>query len=161
MQRQILSRRRPARALGGFNCPPRSVPSARGGAPVMHAVAAFQQATGIPAEIVAGPTPTWAVRVAGRADLAFSGAEYMMDDFAGQFREALLPEAYTRYAKLRDLLVRPPAEARILATGGTGQVAFWEDITGRVVLVAPDTSPSMPTSSRSRSRSGSGVRLVL
>jgi accessory colonization factor AcfC len=141
-----------------------------GPAPAMREVAAaFQAAQGTPVEVVAGPTPTWAARVAAEADLVFSGAEYMMDDFVAQFRDVLDPATRTtlflrpsailvrrgnprRITGLRDLLARPPAEARVLATGGAGQVALWEDIAGRtgdiallramrerIVLVAPNT----------------------
>jgi accessory colonization factor AcfC len=141
-----------------------------GPAPAMRTVAeAFRAAHGIPVEIVAGPTPGWAGRVPAEADIVFSGAEYMMDDFMAQFREVLDPATRTtlflrpsallvrrgnprRITGLRDLLARPPAEARILATGGAGQVALWEDVAGRtgdiallramrqrIVLVAPNT----------------------
>lgn len=141
-----------------------------GPAPAMRAAAAaFQQASGVPVEIIAGPTPSWVGRVAQEADLIFSGAEYMMDDFTTQFRDLVLPESRTTlflrpsvllvrkgnprgYAGLRDLLARPAAEARILATGGAGQVALWEDVAGRtgdlgmlramrerIVQVAPNT----------------------
>jgi accessory colonization factor AcfC len=131
--------------------------------------AAFRAAHGIPVEVVAGPTPTWAGRVPAEADLIFSGAEYMMDDFMAQFRDVVEPSTRTtlflrpsallvrrgnprRITGLRDLLARPPGEARILATGGAGQVALWEDVAGRtgdiallramrerIVLVAPNT----------------------
>jgi accessory colonization factor AcfC len=141
-----------------------------GPAPAMRDVAAaFRAAHGIPVEVVAGPTPTWAGRAATEADLIFSGAEYMMDDFVAQFRDVVEPSTRTtlflrpsallvrrgnprRITGLRDLLARPPAEARILATGGAGQVALWEDVAGRtgdiallramrerIVLVAPNT----------------------
>lgn len=141
-----------------------------GPAPAMREVAvAFRTAHGIPVEIVAGPTPTWAGRVPAEADLIFSGAEYMMDDFVAQFRDVVEPSTRTtlflrpsallvrrgnprRITGLRDLLARPRAEARILATGGAGQVALWEDVAGRtgditflramrerIVLVAPNT----------------------
>jgi len=136
----------------------------------MRAVAeAFRAAYGIPVEIIAGPTPGWAGRVPAEGDMIVSGAEYMMDDFMTQFREVLDPVTRTtlflrpsallvrrgnprRITGLRDLLARPPAEARILATGGAGQVALWEDVAGRtgdlallramrerIVLVAPNT----------------------
>ncbi len=141
-----------------------------GPAPAMRAVAAaFQAAHDVPVEIIAGPTPQWAPRVAAEADLVFSGAEYMMDEFMARFGEALDPATrrtlYLRpsallvrpgnprgYTGLRDLLARPPAEARILATGGAGQVALYEDIAGRtgelallramrerIVAIAPNT----------------------
>jgi accessory colonization factor AcfC len=120
-------------------------------------------------EVTAGPTPGWAGRVAAEADLVFSGAEYMMADFVQQFRDAveastvatlyLRPSAILArpgnprgYRGLLDLLSRPAGEARILATGGAGQVAMWEDIAGRtgdvrlvramrerIVLTAPNT----------------------
>ena len=141
-----------------------------GPAPAMREVAAaFRAAHGIPVEVVAGPTPTWAGRVPAEADLIFSGAEYKMDDFVAQFRDVVEPSTRTTLflrpsallvrrgnprgiTGLRDLLARPPAEARILATGGAGQVALWEDVAGRtgdiallramrerIVLVAPNT----------------------
>lgn len=141
-----------------------------GPAPAMRAVAeAFQAAHGVPVEVTSGPTPGWTGRVAAEADIVFSGAEYMMDGFVAQFAETLLPATRAtlylrpsallvrpgnprRIAGVRDLLSRPPAEARILATGGAGQVALWEDVAGRtgeialvramrerIVLVAPNT----------------------
>jgi accessory colonization factor AcfC len=141
-----------------------------GPAPAMRAAAeAFRAAEGVPVEIVAGPTPQWAGRVAEEADLVFSGAEYMMDEFLERFREALDPATrrvlYLRpsallvrpgnprgYTGLRDLLARPPEQARILATGGAGQLGLYEDIAGRtgeiallramrerIVMVAPNT----------------------
>jgi accessory colonization factor AcfC len=141
-----------------------------GPAPAMRAAAqAFQARHGTPVEIIAGPTPGWAGRVAAEADLIFSGAEYMMADFVQQFREAvdsatvathyLRPSAILArpgnphgYRGLADLLARPPAEARILVTAGAGQVAMWEDIAGRtgdvrlvramrerIVMTAPNT----------------------
>jgi accessory colonization factor AcfC len=133
------------------------------------AAAAFRAATGQAVEVVAGPTPQWADRVPAEADLLFSGAEYMMDEFVARWREALEPATrrtlYLRpsallvrkgnprgFTGLRDLLSRPPAEARILATGGAGQMALWEDVAGRtgdiallramrerIVMVAPNT----------------------
>ncbi|MCS6890437.1 MAG: substrate-binding domain-containing protein [Rhodovarius sp.] len=141
-----------------------------GPAPAMRAAAeAFRQAHGVPVEVVAGPTPQWAGRVAEEADLLFSGAEYMMDEFLDRFGEVLDPSTrrilYLRpsvllvrpgnpraYTGLRDLLSRPPQEARILATGGAGQIALYEDIAGRtgdisllramrerIVRIAPNT----------------------
>lgn len=141
-----------------------------GPAPAMRAAAeAFRAAQRVPVEVIAGPTPGWAGRVAGEADLVFSGAEYMMDDFMAQFREVVEPSTRTTLfvrpsallvrrgnpraiTGLRDLLSRPPGQARILATGGAGQVALWEDVAGRtgdvallramrerIVLVAPNT----------------------
>lgn len=141
-----------------------------GPAPAMRVAAqAFQAAHGVPVEIVAGPTPGWAGRVAQEADLVFSGAEYMMDEFMERFRDTLDPATRRtlyirpsailvrpgnprRYTGLRDLLSRPPAEARILATGGAGQLGLYEDIAGRtgdiallramrerIVIVAPNT----------------------
>ncbi|NKE46319.1 solute-binding protein [Roseomonas frigidaquae] len=106
-----------------------------GPAPAMRAAAeAFRAAQRVPVEVIAGPTPGWAGRVAREADLVFSGAEYMKDDFMAQFRDLL--EAATRttlfvrpaallvrvgnprtITGLRDLLSRPPGQACILATG--------------------------------------------
>jgi accessory colonization factor AcfC len=133
------------------------------------AAAAFRAASGVPVEIIAGPTSQWAERVPGEADLLYSGAEYMMDEFVVRWRDVVDPATrrtlFLRpsvllvrkgnprgYAGLRDLLARPPAEARILATGGAGQVALWEDVAGRsgeialvramrerIVTVAPNT----------------------
>ncbi len=92
-----------------------------------------------------------------------------MDEFITQFRDVLDPASRTtlflrpsallvrrghprRIKGLRDLLARPPAKARILANGGAGQVALWENVAGRtgditllramrqrIVLVAPNT----------------------
>lgn len=125
-----------------------------GPAPAMRAAAqAFRQATGIAAEVTAGPTPQWAERARADADLIFSGAEYMMSDFLAQFREqvdaATVATLYLRpaallvrkgnprgFAGLRDLLARPPGQSRLIATQGAGQVVMWEDIAGRTGEVA-------------------------
>lgn len=141
-----------------------------GPAPAMQAAAeAFQKARSIIVDIVAGPTPIWASRVAPEADMIFSGAEYMMDDFRGQFRDLIDPATvstlYLRpsallvhpgnpkdYKGLSDFLGRKPTDSRLLATQGAGQVAMWEDIAGRtgdvsvvramrerIVTLAPNT----------------------
>jgi len=125
-----------------------------GPAPAMRAAAqAFAGATGIPVEVTAGPTPQWADRARGDADLIFSGAEYMMSDFLAQFREQMdastVTTLYLRpsallvrkanprgYTGLRDLLARPREQSRLIATQGAGQVAMWEDIAGRTGDVA-------------------------
>ena len=139
------------------------------GPAMIAAAAAFRAATGIVVEVTAGPTPAWAGRVVTEADIIFSGAEYMMDDFMTQFRETLDAGTRTtlylrpvallvrkgnprRITGLRNLLSRPPSEARVLATGGAGQAALWEDVAGRtgdiellrtmrqrIVLVASNT----------------------
>lgn len=59
------------------------------------AAEAFGGATGIPVEVAAGPTGGWAGRVADKADLVFSEADCMIDDFVAQFRDPVLPETRT------------------------------------------------------------------
>lgn len=125
-----------------------------GPAPAMRAAAeAFRQATGIPVEITAGPTPQWAERARADADLIFSGAEYMMSDFLAQFRDQVDPTTVTTlylrpstllvrkdnprgYASLCDFLARPRQQSRLIVTQGAGQVAMWEDIAGRTGDIA-------------------------
>ncbi len=147
---------------------------AGGPVPAMRLVAdGFRSSTGVTVEVIAGPASQWADRVAAEADLVFAAAEYIMDDYIERFRDALAPATrrslYMRpaallvrpgnprgYAGLRDLLSRPPEQARILATGGAGQVGMYEDIatrTGdiallramrqRIVLVAADAAVAL------------------
>jgi hypothetical protein len=86
--------------------------------------AAFQAAHGIPVEVVAGPTPIWAGRVAAEADLVFSGAEYMMDDFVAQFRDVVDPATRTT------LFLRP--SALLVRRGNPRRIMGLRDLLARV-----------------------------
>lgn len=117
-----------------------------GPAPAMkEAAKAFEQKTGTPVMVTAGPTPEWIERAKNDADLIYSGSETMMTDFAqameGRFDEARVEPLYLRPFSI---LVRPgnPKNIkgladlfkpgyRIIVVNGAGQNGVWEDAAGR------------------------------
>lgn len=117
-----------------------------GPAPAMkEAAKAFEQKTGTPVVVTAGPTPEWIEQAKSDADLVFSGSETMMTDFA-QAMEAQIDEARVEPLYLRPfaILVRPgnpktinglrdlfrPGH-RVIVVNGAGQNGVWEDAAGR------------------------------
>lgn len=117
-----------------------------GPAPAMkEAAKAFEQKTGTPVIVTAGPTPEWIEQAKIDADLIYSGSETMMTDFA-QAMEAQIDETRVEPLYLRPLsiLVRPGNPKRIkglrdlfrpgyrvIVVNGAGQNGAWEDATGR------------------------------
>lgn len=117
-----------------------------GPAPAMkEAAQVFEQITGTPVVVTAGPTPEWLEQAKSDADLVFSGSETMMTDFA-QAMEAQIDEARVEPLYLRPfaILVRPgnpksikglrdlfrPGQ-RVIVVNGAGQNGVWEDAAGR------------------------------
>ncbi|MHB9100082.1 MAG: extracellular solute-binding protein [Sulfuricella sp.] len=117
-----------------------------GPAPAMkEAAKVFEQKTGTPVVVTAGPTPEWIEQAKSDADLIFSGSETMMTDFA-QAMEAQFDEARVEPLYLRpfSILVRPgnPKKIkglrdlfrpgyRVMVVNGAGQNGVWEDAAGR------------------------------
>jgi accessory colonization factor AcfC len=122
-----------------------------GPAPAMHEAAlAFGSAHQVTVNVTAGPTPQWADKAKGDADVIFSGAENMMADFTkalpGLFE---LREAQPLYLRPAAILVRPgnPKSihgfrdllvpgVKVLTVAGAGQVGLWEDVAGRTGDIA-------------------------
>lgn len=73
-----------------------------------EAAKTFEQKTGTPVAVTAGPTPEWIEQAKNDADLIYSGSETMMTDFA-QAMEAQFDETRVEPLYLRPLsiLVRP------------------------------------------------------
>lgn len=117
-----------------------------GPAPAMkEAAKAFEQKTGTPVVVTAGPTPEWIEQAKSDADLIYSGSETMMTDFA-QAMEAQIDETRVEPLYLRpfSILVRPgnPKNIkglrdlfrpgyRVMVVNGAGQNGVWEDAAGR------------------------------
>lgn len=117
-----------------------------GPAPAMkEAAKVFEQKTGTPVVVTAGPTPEWIQNAKSDADIIYSGSETMMTDFAqameGGFDEA---KAEPLYLRPFSILVRPgnPEKItglndlfkpgyRVLVVNGAGQNGVWEDAAGR------------------------------
>ena len=117
-----------------------------GPAPAMKdAAKAFGDTNKITVNVVAGPTPQWAEKAKLDADVIFSGAENMFNDFAkalpGTFE---LRDAQPLYLRPAAILVRPgnPKKIRgfrdllkpgvkVLTVAGAGQTGLWEDVAGR------------------------------
>lgn len=117
-----------------------------GPAPAMkEAAQVFEEKTGTPVVVTAGPTPEWIEQAKSDADLVFSGSETMMTDFA-QAMEAQIDETRVEPLYLRPfaILVRPgnpktikglrdlfrPGH-RVIVVNGAGQNGVWEDAAGR------------------------------
>jgi len=118
-----------------------------GPAPAMREAAkVFGAKKGVTIVINAGPTPKWKDQARQDADLIFSGAEYMMNDFVNKDLPGLIDPATVRTLYLRPsaILVRPgnpkkikgikdlaKPKTKILVVAGAGQVGMWEDVAGR------------------------------
>lgn len=117
-----------------------------GPAPAMkEAAKVFEQKTGTPITVTAGPTPEWIQNAKTDAHIIYSGSETMMTDFAqameGGFDETKVEPLYLRPLSI---LVRPgnPKKIkgladlfmpghRVLVVNGAGQNGVWEDAAGR------------------------------
>ena len=117
-----------------------------GPAPAMKdAAKAFGDANKVTVNVVAGPTPQWAEKAKLDADVIFSGAENMFNDFAKALPGAFeLRDAQPLYLRPVAILVRPgnPKKIRgfrdllkpgvkVLTVAGAGQTGLWEDVAGR------------------------------
>lgn len=125
-----------------------------GPAPAMkEAARAFQDRTGVPVTVTAGPTGEWLDRARADADLVYSGSEHMMTDFLAALDGVLDPATVEPlYLRRSAILVRPGNPEgirdvpdlgreglRVLVVQGAGQTGLWEDVAGRtgdVALVA-------------------------
>lgn len=155
-----------------------------GPAPAMQEAAkAFSAAKSLTVNVTAGPTPQRVERAKQDADIVFSGAENMFNDYAKALPGAFdLKDAYPLYLRPAAILVRPgnpkniqgfrdllAPNVRILTVAGAGQTGLWEDVAGRTGDIAMVrafrknmVSPRLPTavrprnSGRSRKTSTSG-----
>ena len=109
------------------------------------AAKAFGDANKVTVDVVAGPTPQWVDKAKQDADVIFSGAENMFNDFAKALPGAFeLRDAQPLYLRPVAILVRPgnPKKIRgfrdllkpgvkVLTVAGAGQTGLWEDVAGR------------------------------
>ena len=117
-----------------------------GPAPAMkEAAASFAATHGVTVNVVAGPTSEWAEKARQDADVIFSGAENMLNEFAKALPGVFdIKEAYPLYLRPAAILVRPgnpkkitgfrdvlKPNVKVLTVAGAGQVGLWEDVAGR------------------------------
>lgn len=117
-----------------------------GPAPAMQEAAqAFGAAHQVTVNVVAGPTPQWVEKAKQDADVIFSGAEYMLGDYAKALPGAFdLRDAQPLYLRPVAILVRPgnpkgirgfrdllAPGVKVLTVAGAGQTGLWEDVAGR------------------------------
>ena len=122
-----------------------------GPAPAMQEAAkAFGATHNVTVNVAAGPTPQWVEKAKQDADVVFSGAENMFNDFAKALPGAFdLKDAYPLYLRPAAILVRPgnPRNIRgfrdllapnikVLTVAGAGQTGLWEDVAGRTGDIA-------------------------
>ncbi len=95
-------------------------------------------------QVHAGPTSQWLPEAQQQADLIFSGAEYMMTQFAQQLPQVLPESIYPLYLRPSTLLVRPgnpkkiqgfqdllKRKLQVLVVDGAGQIGLWEDMAAK------------------------------
>lgn len=117
-----------------------------GPAPAMkEAATAFQNQTGTPVVVTAGPTAQWLADAKNDADVIYSGSETMMSDFINALSEQVTPQAAEPlYLRPMAMLVRPgnprhikrfadllKPGLKVLVVNGAGQNGVWEDVAGR------------------------------
>ena len=136
----------PARAAEGIN-----VYGPGGPAPAMQEAAKTFGATHrVTVHVVAGPTPQWVDKAKQDADVVFSGAENMFNDYAKALPGAFeLKDAQPLYLRPVAILVRPgnpkgirgfrdllAPGVKVLTVAGAGQTGLWEDVAGRTGDIA-------------------------
>ncbi len=114
--------------------------------PIQEAAHRFSQRYGVAVVVTKGPTDRWLEEAKQRADVIYSGAEFMMQNFVwlldGRVDESTVKPLYLRPSGIlvrkgnpkhirgfEDLL-RPGI--RILVVNGAGQLGLWEDMAGRL-----------------------------
>ncbi len=112
---------------------------------IQEAAGAFGDANDIQVTVVTGPPDRWREEAAGKADVVFASADFMMADFLRV--EGLEVDATTvtpLYMRPSAILVRPdnPKQiadfpdllkpgVRIMVVSGSGQTGLWEDMAGK------------------------------
>lgn len=113
---------------------------------MQEAAKTFGEANGISLEVTAGPTGKWLEKAKEDADLIYSGAEFMMTNFANAMEGRIVETTITPlYLRPSAILVRPgnpkgitglknllEPGLKILVVNGAGQTALWEDVAGRL-----------------------------
>ena len=114
-----------------------------------EAAKVFSKKSSIPVNVTAGPEAKWIEQANNNADIIFSGAEYMLDQFImqhpGMVDSTTRRELYKRGA---GILVRPGNPKKItslkdltkpgvhlLNVNGAGQMGMWEDLAGRQNII--------------------------
>lgn len=117
-----------------------------GPAPAMlEAARTFSATHNVQVNVTAGPTPQWVDKAKQDADVVFSGAENMFNDYAKALPGAFdLKDVYPLYLRPVAMLVRPgnprgilsfrdllEPNVKVLTVAGAGQIGLWEDVAGR------------------------------
>ena len=114
--------------------------------PINEAAKIFGQKNNVDIVVTKGPTYKWIETAKKNADLIYSGAEFMMQDFIwkmdGRIDEKTVRPLYLRPSGLlvrkgnpkhiqrfEDLLKR---DLKVLVVNGAGQTALWEDMAGKL-----------------------------
>ncbi len=114
--------------------------------PINEAAKLFGQKNKVDIVVTKGPTYKWIETAKKNADLIYSGAEFMMQDFIwkmdGKIDEKTVRPLYLRPSGLlvrkgnpkhiqgfEDLLKR---DLKVLVVNGAGQTALWEDMAGKL-----------------------------
>lgn len=140
-----------AAATSGFAQDAIHVYGPGGPAPAMQKAAKTFSAThNVQVNVTAGPTPQWVDKAKQDADVVFSGAENMFNDYAKALPGAFdLKDVYPLYLRPVAILVRPgnpkgirsfrdllAPNIKVLTVAGAGQTGLWEDVAGRTGDIA-------------------------
>jgi accessory colonization factor AcfC len=140
-----------AAATSGFAQDAIHVYGPGGPAPAMQEAAKTFSAThNVQVNVTAGPTPQWVDKAKQDADVVFSGAENMFNDYAKALPGAFdLEDVYPLYLRPVAMLVRPgnpkgirsfrdllAPNIKVLTVAGAGQTGLWEDVAGRTGDIA-------------------------
>jgi accessory colonization factor AcfC len=140
-----------AAATSGFAQDAIHVYGPGGPAPAMQEAAKTFSAThNVQVNVTAGPTPQWVDKAKQDADVVFSGAENMFNDYAKALPGAFdLKDVYPLYLRPVAMLVRPgnpkgirsfrdllAPNVKVLTVAGAGQTGLWEDVAGRTGDIA-------------------------
>ncbi len=119
-------------------------------APMEECARLFSKIYSIPVKVIAGPETKWIAEAKTNADLVFGGAAYMLTQFSmqhpGMIDSSTRTELYKRAAgilvrpgnpkKIRGLRDLAKPGIRLLDVNGAGQLGMWEDLAGKLDLIA-------------------------
>ncbi len=113
--------------------------------PIREAAEVFGREHGVEVVVTKGPADRWLEKARKNADLIYSGAEFMMQNFVwaleGAIDESTIQPLYLRPSgmlvrkgnpkQIRDFpdLLKPGI--RVMVVDGAGQTGLWEDIAGK------------------------------
>lgn len=137
---------------------------------IQQAAGNFGETHDVKIDVVTGPPDRWLDQAAGKADVVFASAEFMMADFVGAKDLAIDVTSITPlYMRPSAMLVRPSNPkhildfpdllkpgVRVMVVSGSGQTGLWEDMAGKqgdirtirafrknIVVFAPNSTTAM------------------